>query len=171
MPRRVSALLMSLMWVLQVIRRVAVGLVMSIVTVSWLTGRVMGRRAAPMVVARGAMGGGVTGDVSTEGAAGGVTGDGHVDGGVAAGLPAGGAAGTACVEGVSGDAVGGGVVDGADSEGDAGDARALAPPFVSILRVLHRVTVRPVSAVGDATGGGGAGDGAAGGATGDLCRW
>ena len=37
--------------------------------------------------------------------------------------------------------------------------QAVAPPFVSIMRVLQRVTVRPVCAVGDATGGGGAGEG------------
>ena len=123
MPQRVPAPLVSLMWMLQAMRRAAVGLVMPMLTVSWVTGLVMGGPAAQMVVAGGAIGGGVTGDVGSEGAAGGVMGDGDVGGGVAGDVPAGGAAGTACVEGVAGDAGSGGVVGGADGEGDAGNAR------------------------------------------------
>ena len=34
--------------------------------------------------------------------------------------------------------------------------RAMAPPFVSMVRVLHRVMVRLLCAAGGATGGGGA---------------
>ena len=91
------------------------------------------------------MGGGVTGDVGGEGAAGDVdgegaggdvTGGGDVVVGVAGGVPAGGAAGTvlAMVVGV---------------------LWAVVSSVVPILRVtqaMHRVTVRPVCAVGDVPG-------------------
>ena len=97
------------------------------------------------------MGGGVTGDVGGEGAAGDVDGEGaagdfmgggDVDVGVADGVPAGGAAGTVLRRVV------------------LGVLWAVVSSVVQIARLtqaMHRVTVRPVCAVGDALGTGGGG--------------
>ena len=141
---------------------------MSMVTVSWATGRVRGGGAAgPMVVARGAMGGGVVCSVGGEGAA--------VVSWVMVMLV--GALQVVCplvaplVLPVWRVLLGmlWAVVSSVVQTVRVTQAvhRAVALPFVSIVRVWHWLMVGSVCAVGGATGGGGAGEGATGGATDD----